>query len=64
MSNMFMKSLRAAITDRRGMEALEYATFAAAFLVLIAATVSGILGDIQSAYDAIGAYILAHAGSL
>jgi len=46
------------------MEALEYATFAAAFLVLIAATVSGILGDIQSAYDAIGAYILAHAGSL
>jgi Flp pilus assembly pilin Flp len=54
---MIVLRLRALLKDKRGLETLEYAVFAAAFLGVIAAAVALLSGDLSSAYGSIGDFI-------
>jgi Flp pilus assembly pilin Flp len=64
MANMLMRRLRAVIRDERGLETLEYAVFAAAFLVIIAGAVALLSTDIATAYSDIGNFIQTQAGNM
>jgi Flp pilus assembly pilin Flp len=61
---MIALQLRAALKDKRGLETLEYAVFAAAFLGVIAAAVALLSGDLSSAYGSIGTYIKTSAAAI
>jgi Flp pilus assembly pilin Flp len=61
---MIALRLRAALKDKRGLETLEYAVFAAAFLGVIAAAVALLSGDLSSAYGSIGNYIKTSAAAI
>ena len=57
MVQMFREHLRAAVNDRRGLETLEYAVFAAAFLSVIAGVMSLFTPGISGTYTDIGVFI-------
>jgi Flp pilus assembly pilin Flp len=59
-----MDPVRAVIKDGRGLESLEYAVFAGALLVMVAASIAGLLGNVETAYSEVGAFIAAHAAQL
>ena len=59
-----VEPLRAVFKDRRGLKSLEYAAFAAGLLVLVVASIAGILGNVVIAYSDIGAFITTHAAVL
>ena len=61
---MIALQLRAVFKDERGLETLEYAVFAAAFLVIIAGAVALLSGDIATAYSDIGQYIQGQAAKM
>jgi len=52
-----VRQIRAVLTDERGLETLEYAVFAAAFLVIVAGAVTLMSADISAAYTDIGNFI-------
>jgi Flp pilus assembly pilin Flp len=62
--NMVIQKLRAVVRDERGLETLEYAVFAAAFLVIIAGAVALLSGDIATAYSDIGVFIKNQAAAM
>ncbi len=64
MVNMIAERLRALLKDERGLETLEYAVFAAAFLVIIAGAVALLSADISTAYTDIGSFIQTQAGNM
>jgi len=53
-----LAAVRAATRDRRGLETLEYAVFAASFLFVIAAAVSSLSGNVKAAYTDVGVFVL------
>ena len=61
---MIALRLRAALKDKRGLETLEYAVFAAAFLGVIAAAVLLLSGDLKTAYGSIGNFIAQSAANV
>ena len=58
------QKFRAVITDEKGMETLEYAVFAVAFLVIIAGVVAALGGTLGTAYSDIGNWIAAKANAM
>ena len=56
--------LRAAMSDNRGLESLEYAVFAVAFVVIIGGVVSALAGDLGTAYSDIGNWIAGQAAAM
>src|SRR5437588_710343 len=56
--------LRAVIKDEKGLESLEYAVFAVAFLVIISGVVVALSGTLSTAYSDIGNWIATRAGAM
>jgi hypothetical protein len=50
--------LRALIQDKKALETLEYAVFAAAFLIMVTGAVALLAPSMSSAYADIGTYIV------
>ena len=53
--------LRALMGDQKGLETLEYAVFAVAFVVIIGGVVAALSGDLTTAYTDIGHWIAGQA---
>ena len=64
MLNRFGQILRAVRGDTRGLETLEYAVFAVAFVVVIGTVVAGLSGNLTNAYNDIGNWISAQASGM
>ena len=58
------QQLRAVIEDKKGLESLEYAVFAVAFLVIISGVVVALSTTLATAYSDIGNWIVARAGAM
>ena len=61
---MIAEKIRAALKSERGLETLEYAVFAAAFLVIVAGAVTLMSADISAAYTDIGNFISSQGGKM
>ena len=64
MLNRFGRILRAVRSDERGLETLEYAVFAVAFVVIIGGVVAGLSGNLTTAYGDIGNWISGQAAEM
>jgi len=60
----FAQQLRAVIKDKKGLESLEYAVFAVAFLVIINGVVIALSSTLSTAYSDIGSWITTTAGAM
>ena len=58
------QQLRAVLKDKKGLESLEYAVFAVAFLVIIGAVTLAMSSTLSGAYSDIGHWLLANAAAL
>ena len=56
--------LRALIRDKKGLESLEYAVFAVAFLVIIGGGIALLSTDLSTAYADIGNFISSKAAAM
>ena len=56
--------LRGVRNDSRGLETLEYAVFAVAFVVIIGGVVAGLSGNLTTAYGDIGNWISGQASKM
>jgi len=59
-----VRQIRAVLENERGLETLEYAVFAAAFLVIVAGAVTLLSSDISAAYTDIGQFISSEGASM
>jgi Flp pilus assembly pilin Flp len=64
MSYTILARIHAAIKDRRGLETLEYAVFAASFLLFVAGAVNLLKGNVNTAYSDIGQFVLKQASKM
>jgi len=58
------QQLRAVIEDKKGLESLEYAVFAVAFLVIIGGVVIALSGAMSTAYSDIGHWLTTTAAAM
>ena len=58
------QQLRAVIKDKKGLESLEYAVFAVAFLVIIGGVIVALSGALSTTYSDIGNWITALANGM
>jgi len=56
--------LRALVADKKGLETLEYAVFAVAFVVVIGGIVSALSGNLTTAFGDIGNWISGQAADM
>ena len=64
MLNRFGRIVRAIRRDERGLETLEYAVFAVAFVVIIGGVVGTLSGSLTAAYNDIGNWIMGQAADM
>jgi Flp pilus assembly pilin Flp len=64
MINTVRRKLSALFGDKKGLETLEYAVFAVAFLVVIVSVTTALSSNLSSAYSSIGNWIKTQAGNM
>ena len=64
MIKKFRRQLLVVANDKKGLESLEYAVFAVAFLVIIGAVTVALSSSLSSAYSDIGNWLLTTAAAL
>ncbi len=60
----FFRSARAAIVDRKGVTAAEYAILAVGIVIVVGAAATAFRGPLQNAFTAIGTQITSTQGSV